>query len=332
MDKKLWSVSELKNLPQEANSGVAFAGVFLTHKCSVKKSKNGSQYLNIDVGDATGAFSFNCFDNQPIYALLQSIKDGTVVLLEGTTERYNEKLSPKINHAQVLNPEQVEREHLWEKLIPCSLENSEQLWHEYEQFTQSIQHDALRATVQNVMAEIGDLFRIMPGAVMMHHAYRYGLMEHTVHGARAAKALLPLYPEVDADMAMTGILLHDVGKVLEYSGDRATQRTRLGILQGHVVLGYRIVRKAALQSKLDPERLERLEHIILSHQGELEWGAAVLACTPEALFVSMIDNFDAKMGMVQHNLRNPSLPDEFSEKIYGLNNIRLLVTSLNTDA
>jgi 3'-5' exoribonuclease len=79
------------------------------------------------------------------------------------------------------------------------------------------------------------------------------------------------------------------------------------------------VRKAGLKAKLDAERLERLEHIILSHQGEMEWGAAALAATPEAVFVSLIDNLDAKMGMVQRALRLAAEGEEFSERIPGLN-------------
>jgi 3'-5' exoribonuclease len=137
--------------------------------------------------------------------------------------------------------------------------------------------------------------------------------------ARASRALLPLYPEVDADLAMAGVLLHDVGKVIEYEGTLATQRSRKGILQGHVVLGYQLVRKAGLKAKLDADRLERLEHVILSHQGELEYGAAVLAATPEAVFVSMVDNLDARMGMVQRALRQAAAGEEFSEKLLGLN-------------
>jgi 3'-5' exoribonuclease len=152
----------------------------------------------------------------------------------------------------------------------------------------------------------------------MHHAYRHGLLEHTTHMARACKALLPLYPEVHADLAMAGILLHDTGKVIEYEGTLATKRSRRGILQGHVVLGYQLARKAGMKVKLAPDLLERLEHIILSHQGEPEWGAAVYAATPEAVFVSMIDNLDAKMGMVQRALRQASEGDEFSERLPGL--------------
>ena len=86
-------------------------------------------------------------------------------------------------------------------------------------------------------------------------------------------------------------------------------------LQGHVVLGYKIVRKAAILSKLNEDLIERLEHIILSHQGEKEWGAAAMAATPEAVFVSMIDNLDARMGMVQRTLRK-ALKMAFFQNIF----------------
>ena len=85
------------------------------------------------------------------------------------------------------------------------------------------------------------------------------------------------------------------------------------------MLGYQLVRKAGLKARLDADRLERLEHVILSHQGELEYGAAVLAATPEAVFVSMVDNLDARMGMVQRALCQAAAGEEFSEKLLGLN-------------
>jgi 3'-5' exoribonuclease len=136
---------------------------------------------------------------------------------------------------------------------------------------------------------------------------------------RVCRALLPLYPEVDPDLALAGVLLHDAGKAIEYEGTLATKRSRRGILQGHVVLGYQLARKHGIKAKLDSDRLERLEHVILSHQGEPEWGAAVYAATPEAVFVSMVDNLDAKMGMVQRALRQAGENEEFSERLPGLN-------------
>ena len=207
---------------------------------------------------------------------------------------------------------------LLENLVETAPENHEALWTEFDAFIESIRHAELRTTVRAVFDEIGETFRWAPAAVAMHHAYRHGLLEHTTHMARACQALLPHYPEVEPDLAMAGILLHDTGKAIEYEGTLATRRSRRGILQGHVVLGYQLARKAGIKAKLDPDRLERLEHIILSHQGEPEWGAAVYAATPEAVFVSMIDNLDAKMGMVQRALRQASEGAEFSERLPGL--------------
>ena len=146
------------------------------------------------------------------------------------------------------------------------------------------------------------------------------------------RALLPLYPEVDADLALAGVLVHDTGKVIEYQGDLVTTKSRKGILQGHVVLGYQLVQQAGIKSKLNSDLLERLEHIVLSHQGELEWGAAVIAATPEAVFVAKVDDLDAKMGMVQRLLRQAGETDTFSDKHLGLNSPLLLAKPVKAPA
>jgi 3'-5' exoribonuclease len=217
-----------------------------------------------------------------------------------------------------------------DSLVEIAPEPVEKLGEDLSAAIESVRHDELRMTVRAVFEEIGETFRWCPAAVSMHHAYRHGLLEHTVRMARAAIALLPLYPEVDADLALAGILLHDVGKTIEYEGALATRRSRRGLLQGHVVLGYQLVRKAGLKARLDAARLERLEHIILSHQGEPEWGAAVYAATPEAVFVSMVDNLDARMGMVQRALRQTPATEDFSERLPGLSS-PLLVRRLDSD-
>jgi 3'-5' exoribonuclease len=109
-----------------------------------------------------------------------------------------------------------------------------------------------------------------------------------------------------------------VGKAWEYVGEGAYERTRAGVLEGLVVLGFRIVRKAALAVGLEEDLLLQLEHIILCHQGMPEYGAAVLPSSPEGVFVSLVDNLDAKMAMVERALDSTPSGSEFSEKIPGL--------------
>ena len=317
-ESRLASVRELKALETAAN-GRPFASLLVVKKIAAKTASNGNAFLSVDLGDRTGSFGCTVFGDSPIFEILKVAGEGAVLRFEGKIDFYQGRLSPKILKAVVLSESELGAPGLLENLVETAPENADALWAELDAAIESIAHPELRATVRAVFDEIGDTFRWAPAAVSMHHAYRHGLLEHTVHMIRACRALLPLYPDVDADLALAGVLLHDTGKTIEYEGTLATKRSRRGILQGHVVLGYQLARKAGMKAKLAPDLLERLEHIILSHQGEPQWGAAVYAATAEAVFVSMIDNLDAKMGMVQRALRQANDTDEFSERLPGLN-------------
>ena len=312
----LMSVRELKALDPRAN--IPFVSVLLVRKVTAKTSRNDSPYLSVELGDKTGSFNVTCFGDSPLFEFFKNLPESAIVRIEARTDYYQGRLSARISRAEPLTAEQIAAPGLLENLTETPPEDPAKLWEDLQAFVAGIAHAELRATAEAAFGEVGDVFRTAPAAIAMHHAYRHGLLEHTVHMARACRALLPLYPEVDTDLALTGILLHDIGKTIEYEGTLVTQRSRKGILQGHVVLGYQLVRRAGLKAKLDADRLERLEHIILSHQGEIEYGAAVMASTPEAVFVSMIDNLDARMGMVQRALRQAGENDEFSERLPGL--------------
>ena len=316
------SVKGIKGLPKEG--GDTFSSVLLVKRVSSKTAKNGNPFLNVELADKTGSFGLNVFSDSPAYELFTALKEGGIVRLEAKIDYFADRLSPRLMRAEAITLNQLSGSPLLTNLVETSPEDAELLWAEFLQFIAAIGQAELRATVQALFDEIGEQFKVSPAAISMHHAYRHGLLEHTVHMARAAKALLPLYPEVDADLALAGVLVHDTGKVIEYQGELVTSKSRRGILQGHVVLGYQLVRKAGIKVKLNPDLLERLEHIVLSHQGELEWGAATIAATPEAVFVAKIDDLDAKMGMVQRLLRQANEGDAFSDKHLGLNSPLLL--------
>lgn len=311
LDTTYTTTQALKAVP--AGESRAFSGVFLLKKIAMRMARNGSEFMVVEVGDRTGAFSFNCFADSGVFQTIKELTEGAIVKLEGTTSYYQDRFSPKVHTAVALDPKESCTEGWLDQLLEASLEDPQAMWEELQTYIEAIQHEGLRATVKYALQEVESVFRVIPAAISMHHAYRYGLLEHTIHMARAAKALLPLYPEVEPNLVLAGILLHDLGKTIEYQGEVSIKKSRKGLLQGHVVLGYRIVRKAAIQAKLAEPLFERLEHIILSHQGELEWGAAVLACTPEAVFVSLVDNLDAKLGAVQYALRHATEGATFSD-------------------
>jgi len=317
------TVREVKAL--DKTGGDTFTSVLLIKRLTERPTKTGNPFLSAELGDKTGTFTCNCFSDNPSFEFFKALKEGAVVRIEAKVDYYQNRLSPKLLRAEEISAEQLAGSPLMANLVETAPEDADALWAEFQTYIAAITHAELRATVQSVFDEIGESFRSAPAALAMHHAYRHGLLEHTCHMARVCKAIAPLYPEVDADLALAGILLHDTGKVIEYQGALSTARSRKGILQGHVVLGYQLARKAGMKTKLAPELLERLEHIILSHQGELEWGAAVVAATPEAVFVAKIDDLDAKMGMVQRLLRQAGENDEFSDRHMGLN-AQLLLT------
>ena len=316
------TVRDIKAL--DRTGGDTFTSVLLIKRLTERPTKTGNPFLSAELGDKTGTFTCNCFSDNPAFEFFKSLKEGAIVRIEAKVDYYQNRLSPRLLRAEEVNPEQLADSALMANLVETAPEDADKLWAEFQEHIASIIHADLRATVQAVVDEIGEIFQTAPAALSMHHAYRHGLLEHTCHMARVCKALCPLYPEVDADLAMAGVLLHDTGKVVEYQGALSTARSRKGILQGHVVLGYQLARKAGIKTKLSPDLLERLEHIILSHQGELEWGAAAIAATPEAVFVAKIDDLDAKMGMVQRLLRQAGENDEFSDKHLGLNSQLLL--------
>ncbi len=310
------TIRELKQLDPE--KAVPFRGVFLLRRKTSKTARNGNTFLSLELGDSGGSFTTTCFNDSAVFATVEALPEGSILRVSGKTDYFQDRFSPKLQAAEAIDAATAEAEGLLARLVELPPETEDALWAMLEEAVAAIGHSALRETVERVFQERGDAFRKAPAAISMHHAYRHGLLEHTVHMAKACRALLPLYPEVDPDLAIAGTLLHDVGKLDEYEGDFSARVSRIGTLQGHVVLGFRTARKAALQAKLNEDLTERLEHVVLSHQGEKEWGAAAMAATPEAVFVSMVDNLDAKMGMVQRVLRNTPEGDSFSEFLPGL--------------
>jgi len=316
------TIAQLRELP--SSEGQFFESVLLVRRITTKTARNGNAFFSVELGDRTGSLSIVVFPDTPTHAFFQRIREGTAIHVQGQTDYYQDRLSPRLAHVSEIPAEELTRGRLLDSLVETCPEDLTVLRREFAELVARISHAGLRQTVEFVFEELGERFFAAPAAISMHHAYRGGLLEHTVHVARAAAALLPLYPEVNADLAIAGALVHDVGKTVEYSADLVPHRTRRGILQGHVVLGYQLVRKSGMRAKLDADRLERLEHIVLSHQGQLEWGAAALAATPEAVFVSMIDNLDAKLGMAQNALRQAGGPEGFSDFLPGMGTAMLV--------
>jgi 3'-5' exoribonuclease len=157
--------------------------------------------------------------------------------------------------------------------------------------------------------------RLAPAAVTHHHAWVGGLLEHVVGLLRLAEAVLPLYPGLDRDVLLAGILLHDLGKIEELAVGGGFKYTDPGKLVGHIGLGLAILeRKAAEIGGLPPAVLDPLRHLIASHHGQHEWGALSLPATREAIALHYLDNLDAKLSAAEALLAEAAdLPGNWTE-------------------
>ena len=299
MNSDFQKISEIKSAPEGSRS--QFCAYAILKSLQKKLARNGSEYLMADFADNSGSMTAMLFADSLAYIALADAAAGDAFKISGVADFYNGRFSPKIDSAEKLEGGVLKE--ILPSLVESAPEPMEAMRSELFEIIEKIPNPKIRETVKYALSDAGEVFFTSTAAIKMHHAYASGLLEHSLHLARLAVKLLPMYKFVNPSLAIAGAVLHDIGKTVEYTQGLAADKTKIGVLQGHVVLGFRIVRKAALKCRLNDDLTQRLEHIILSHQGELQWGAAAIAATPEAVFVSMLDYLDARMGAVYSALK-----------------------------
>ena len=160
---------------------------------------------------------------------------------------------------------------------------------------------------------------VFPAATKNHHDYASGLLDHVVSMLRLGKAICELYPTLNRDLIFAGIILHDIGKVIELSGPVATAYTVEGNLLGHITIMVNEIGQAARELNIDGEEVMVLQHIVLSHHGKEEWGSPKKPMIQEAEIIHYIDNIDAKMNMLNRALEKTP-EGEFTERVFALDN------------
>ncbi|MFI3290522.1 MAG: HD domain-containing protein [Opitutales bacterium] len=311
------NIKELKTLSR----GEIFELVAVLNQVQTRAAKNGSEFMIADFSDKSGQISFMAFPDNSIYSSIRASKVGQAYTLRGRADFYNEKPSPRLEELVKIRDEDLN--YFKSQLCPTSEKDPIKMRQDLEALIESITEEALQKTVRLALEEAGDNFYTSTAAKSMHHAFVHGLLEHTLSTAQLADKLFENYPFIDRNICLAGIICHDIGKVEEYTQGMSFGKTRSGMLQGHIISSYKMVRKAGIMAKLDADTLERLEHIILSHHGMIEWGALVLPSTPEAVFVASMDHLDAKMQSLKEALEKST--GEFSDPVFALEKVRLLL-------
>ena len=292
---------------RDLEDGQRVSGVYAVRERELRRKRNGDPWLRLSVGDATGTAEAVCWEEaESLHALCCG---GQPVFVSGVYE-VSERWGPKIKLTGLRAAEPHEFETA--DLAAESDVSLEQLEGELRELLATVQSPQLRQLLDHFFgpeAETWQRFKVAPAAKTYHQAYRHGLLEHTLSVAQAVSAAANFFPGIDREVAVTGALLHDIGKCVAYNEDPlAIDLTDAGRLQGEIPLGYYTVRRAIEDLPgFDPHLAQCVLHIILSHHGSLEHGSPVVPATREAVLVHMIDNLGGRLGSFDRLERQ--LPD-----------------------
>lgn len=280
----------------ELQDGQRVAGVYAVRERELRRKRNGEPWLRLGLGDASGGCEAVAWeDAEALYAIAAT---GTPLFVSGLFE-VSERWGSKIKLSTLR--EAAAEEYRPEDLAVESEVSFERMESDLRELLATIQDRQLRLLLDRFFGEDSPIwarFRDAPAAKVYHQAYRHGLLEHTVSVAQAVSAAAAFFPGIDRDIAVSGALLHDIGKTEAYNADPlAIDLTDAGRLQGEIPLGYYLVRRQIEEiPEFDPALAQAVLHIILAHHGSLEHGSPVVPATREAVLVHMIDNLGGRLG------------------------------------
>ncbi len=297
----------------ELNEGMHINGQYLVANSAKCVNNVGAAYLNLELKDSSG--NINAKKWEVSLQDEEIFKVGNVVSIEGEVLKYKESLQIKILSAVAVDPSDIDVV----KFIKQPPVSKEELIKRFNAHVESIKNEDCRKILDYLIKRLSPKIFEYPAAVSVHHDYSSGLLMHTVSMADHGVYFSNYYQDVDKDILLTGILLHDLGKTIEFEGPIIYKYSLEGRLLGHISLMVSEIRRAAEGLKITSEVPLLLEHMVLSHHGQIEFGSPVLPMTKEALLLSMIDNIDSKMVIVEKALEGVK-PGEFSSKVFPLDN------------
>ena len=305
------------------------AGVYAVQNLQLGSTKAGKPFLKMLIADKTGRTPGRMWSVTE--ELFRGLPTDGFVYLEGQTQPYQGEMQIIVHQIREHTP--TERELM--QLLPATERDVDEMFGQVLRLLESLQHPALKCLIDRYLedGELMQRFCQAPAAQTLHHAYLGGLLEHTLSLMTLADGMIGHYPGLSRDIVLMGLFLHDLGKCHELTWMQGLGYSTDGQLVGHIGRGVVLLNEkcnACEDTELGeaampiPAELRLvLEHIVLSHHGVPEFGALKLPATPEAIFVSNLDNLDAKMNMVldaagREKQAKTDLGGPFTEKIWAL--------------
>jgi 3'-5' exoribonuclease len=265
---------------------------FVVVSKQIKPKKSGEPYLALTLGDRSGHLEAKMWDN--VEEVLDAFHQDDFLKIKGLVNKYKNRFQLTVHKLRKLGESEIE----FADYLPKTTKNIDELWQTLSDFVASIRGPHLRSVIQTFLAdpEIAAAYRNAPAAKTLHHAYIGGLLDHVVSLFRSCDLMCRNYPQINRDLLLSGAFLHDLGKIHELAYNRSFSYTTRGQLLGHMVIELEMLHaKIALVPGFPDELKTLLEHLIISHHGQYDFGSPKLPMFPEALMLHYLDDLDSKM-------------------------------------
>jgi 3'-5' exoribonuclease len=282
---------------------------FLVCEKEIRNTREGKPYLRLELGDRSGTIEARMWDQFETAA--KGINRDDFVKVQARVEIYKNRPQLSVMQVRLAKPEEIDLADF----LPQTKADVAKLYAELLEYAASIGNPWLKKLVAGILNDpaIAARYRRAPAAKVMHHAYLGGLLEHVISLCGLAKQLAAHYPELDVDLLLTAAILHDVGKLDELCYERAIGYTVEGQLLGHIVMEIETVSKAMSEIEGFPQNLKTVvQHLLISHHGEYEFGSPKLPMIREALVFHYLDDLDSKLAAVRAALAMDTGETEWS--------------------
>ena len=265
---------------------------FVVASKQVKAKKNGEPYLALILADRSGQIEAKMWDNVDEFIL--AFEQDDFLKVKGLVNKYKNRFQLTIHKLRRMDEGDID----FTDYLPKTTKDIGELWRTLTEFVATFENPHLKSLVELFMAdsEIAERYRNAPAAKTLHHAYIGGLLDHVVSLFRSCDLISRNYPQVNRDLLLTGAFLHDIGKIQELTYNRAFSYSTRGQLLGHMIIELEMLQAKLAQLPGFPEELKiLLEHMIISHHGQYDFGSPKLPMFPEALMLHYLDDLDSKM-------------------------------------
>lgn len=269
---------------------------FLVHEKEIRNTTGGKPYLRMELGDRSGTVEARMWEQFEVPA--RNVGRNDFVKVQARVEIYRNRPQLALQQFRLARPEEIDLADY----LPHTPHDVEQLHTQLSCYVEGMKNPWLKQLVARILNDpaISTRYKRAPAAKVMHHAYLGGLLEHVVSLCALAKLVVAHYPELDLDLLLTAAMLHDVGKLDELCYERSVAYTTEGQLLGHIVMELETVAKAMDAIEGFPAKLKTVvQHLLISHHGQYEFGSPKLPMIREALVFHYLDDMDSKIAAVR---------------------------------